>query len=281
MQMNTRSKVSVLAAEHLDVRYADNTIVTQLSLSIAPGKVTALTGTNGSGKSTLLKALARLLKPHQGTVYLDGVAISTLSSAAVARQLAVLPQSPEVPASLTVRELVEQGRYPHAGPLRMLRRQDHAAIDEALHLTGMTSFQHRMLDTLSGGERQRAWIALALAQSTPILMLDEPTTFLDVRHQLEILELVRRLNQERGMTIVVVLHDLNQAAKYADRMIVLQKGRIVADGEPDEVLTIETLRQAFGIHANVIQDPESGSPVFLPYAIASDNRESVQEEKRG
>lgn len=269
--MNHGLESSVLAAEDLDVRYADNTIVTELSLSIASGKITALTGTNGSGKSTLLKALARLLKPHQGTVYLDGVAISTLSAAAVARQLAVLPQSPEVPASLTVRELVEQGRYPHAGPLRMLRRQDHSAIDEALHLTGMTSFQHRMLDTLSGGERQRAWIALALAQSTPILMLDEPTTFLDVRHQLEILELIRRLNREKGMTIIVVLHDLNQAAKYADRMIVLQKGRIAADGKPDEVLTVQTLEHAFGIYAHVIKDPESGSPVFLPYAIVSES----------
>lgn len=263
---------SVLVTEELDVRYANTPIVTKLSLAIAKGKITALTGTNGSGKSTLLKTMARLLKPYEGSVYLDGIAISTLSTAAVARQLAVLPQSPEVPASLTVRELVEQGRYPHAGPLRMLKRQDHSAIDDALELTGMTSFQDRMLDTLSGGERQRAWIALSLAQSTPILMLDEPTTFLDVRHQLEILELIRKLNRERGMTIVVVLHDLNQAAKYADRMVVLQKGRIVADGEPDEVLTVQTLEQAFGIHANVIKDPESGNPVFLPYAIAKGSK---------
>ncbi|RRJ67203.1 ABC transporter ATP-binding protein [Paenibacillus oralis] len=271
--MKTMNEPSVLVAEDLDVRYADAAIVRSLSLTIVSGKITALTGTNGSGKSTLLKAMARLLKPYQGTVYLDGVAISTLSTAAVARQLAVLPQSPEIPASLTVRELVEQGRYPHAGPLRMLKRQDHSAIDDALHLTGMTGFQHRMLDTLSGGERQRAWIALSLAQSTPVLMLDEPTTFLDVRHQLEILELIRRLNRERGMTIVVVLHDLNQSAKYADRMVVLQKGRIVADGEPDEVLTVQTLEQAFGIHANVIKDPDSGSPVFLPYAIVGKSGE--------
>lgn len=265
-----KNMTAVLEAKQLDVCYGPATVVSKLSLAIQAGGITALVGTNGSGKSSVLKAMSRLLKPHNGGVYLDGIAIATMATAAVARKLAILPQSPEVPASLTVRELVEQGRYPHSGPLRMLKSQDHAAIDAALKLTGMTEFRHRSLDSLSGGERQRAWVALALAQSTPVLMLDEPTTYLDVRHQLEILELIRRLNKEQGITIVVVLHDLNQAARYADRIVVLQKGQIVADGQPALILTADMLEHVFGIHAHVIPDPESGTPVFLPYAIVKE-----------
>lgn len=259
---------SVLEAKQLDIQYGERCILNHFSVAIQEGGVTALVGTNGSGKSTLLKTLARILKPDNGSVYIDGSVITTLSTAEIARKLAILPQSPDVPEGLTVRELVEQGRYPHAGALRMLKRQDHAAIDEALTLTSMTDYQHRSLETLSGGERQRAWIALALAQSTPILMLDEPTTFLDVRHQLEIMELVRLLNRERGMTIIVVLHDLNQAARYADRMIVLHKGRVAADGPPDQVLSVELLQEVFGILANIVEDPATGRPAILPYGIA-------------
>ncbi len=233
------------------------------------GQVTALVGPNGSGKSTLLKTMARLLRPSGGVVLLDGAAIARLPTAQVARALAVLPQGPVAPAGLTVRELVEQGRYPHAGPLRMLRRQDHAAIAEALELTGMQAFAGRPLDALSGGERQRAWIALALAQATPILLLDEPTTFLDSGHQLEILTLVRRLNRERAMTIVLVLHDLNQAARYADTMVALHRGRIAAHGEPRDVLTVRLLESVFGVHAHILTDPATGTPLCVPYAVVA------------
>ena len=257
---------TALQADDLQVRYGERIVIEGLGLTVQHGEITALVGPNGSGKSTLLKTLARLLKPATGAVYLDGAAISRLPTAQVARQLAILPQSPVAPAGLTVSELVEQGRYPHAGPLRMLRRQDYAAMHEALELTAMTDFAHRPLDSLSGGERQRAWIALALAQATPILLLDEPTTFLDIGHQLEVLTLVRRLNEERGLTIILVLHDLNQAARYAHRMIALHEGQIVADGTPVEVLTPALLAAVFGVQAHIITDPASHTPVCLPYA---------------
>ena len=260
---------AALRAETVRVGYGARPVLDGLSLTIATGTVTALVGPNGSGKSTLLKTLARLLKADGGAVYLDGQAIRTLPTTEVARRLAVLPQGPSAPPGMTVAELVEQGRYPHAGALRMLRQQDHQAIRTALALTGMEAFAARPLDGLSGGERQRAWIALALAQDTPILLLDEPTTFLDIGHQLEVLELVRRLNRERGLTIVLVLHDLNQAARYADRMVALQQGRIVADGEPAAVLTAALLEQVFNVRAHIVADPSSGTPVCLPYAVVA------------
>jgi iron complex transport system ATP-binding protein len=265
--MTSQSKNIALAAEDLGVGYVERRVIDDLSLSIERGQITALVGPNGSGKSTLLKTLARLLKPAAGTVLLDGKAIHTLSTSQVAQQMAILPQGPTAPHGLTVKELVEQGRFPHVGALRMLRQQDHEAIHEALALTNMTDFAHRSLDNLSGGERQRAWIALTLAQNTPVLLLDEPTTFLDIGHQLEVLELVRHLNRERGMTIILVLHDLNQAARYADRMVVLKRGAIVSDGEPHDVLTTSLLAEVFGVHVNIIRDPASGVPVCLPYAV--------------
>ncbi|HVG00796.1 MAG TPA: ABC transporter ATP-binding protein [Chloroflexia bacterium] len=255
-----------LQGEALKVGYGERVVIEGLSLSIGRGEITALVGPNGSGKSTLLKALGRLLKISAGAVYLDGQSIARLPTAAVARHIAVLPQGPVAPSGITVAELVEQGRFPHAGALRMLRQQDHAAISEALELTGMTDFAHRQLDSLSGGEKQRAWIALALAQATPVLLLDEPTTFLDIGHQLEVLELVRLLKVDRGMTIVLVLHDLNQAARYADRMVALDQGRIVADGDPTSVLTTDLLASVFNVHAHIISDPETGTPLCLPYA---------------
>jgi iron complex transport system ATP-binding protein len=266
---------AALEGRQLHVGYGERAVIEGLSVAVRHGEITALVGPNGSGKSTLLKALARLLRPGEGAVYLDGKAISRMSTAQVARELAILPQGPTAPSNLTVGELVEQGRYPHAGPLRMLRLQDHQAIGDALRLTGMDAFVDRALESLSGGERQRAWIALALAQATPVLLLDEPTTFLDIRHQLEVLELVMRLNLERGMTIVLVLHDLNHAARYADRMVALSAGRIVADGPPSRVLTEGLLLEVFGVRAHIIDDPERGTPVCLPYAyeVAGDRKE--------
>ena len=259
---------AALRADGVRVGYGERTVLDGLELAITTGTVTAVVGPNGSGKSTLLKALARLLRPSNGAIFLDGVAITNLPSTEVARRLAVLPQGPTAPGGLTVGELVEQGRYPHAGALRMLRMQDHEAIMTALALTDMTAYAARPLDGLSGGERQRAWIALALAQDTPMLLLDEPTTFLDIGHQLEVLELVRRLNRERGMTIVLVLHDLNHAARYADRLVALNRGgRIAADGAPQDVLTTALLAEIFGVRARILEDPESGAPLCLPYGV--------------
>jgi len=265
--ISTNGHGPVLRAETLNIGYGSRIVVEELSLDLLKGQITALVGPNGSGKSTLLKTLARLLQPSSGAVYLNGKAISRMATSAVAQEIAVLPQGPVAPAGLTVSELVEQGRYPHAGPLRMLRKQDYSAIGEAMKLTGMEDFAHRALDSLSGGERQRAWIALALAQDTPVLLLDEPTTFLDIGHQLEVLELVQRLNNEKRMTVVLVLHDLNQAARYAHRMVALSEGKIVADGTPQEVLTPALLASVFGVHAHIILDPERGTPVCLPYAV--------------
>jgi iron complex transport system ATP-binding protein len=257
----------VLRADTVNIGYGQRIVVEDLSLELMKGGITALVGPNGSGKSTLLKTLARLLKPSTGEVYLNGTAISRMSTSVVAQEIAVLPQGPVAPAGLTVGELVEQGRYPHAGPLKMLRKQDYSAIGEAMRLTGMEEFANRALDSLSGGERQRAWIALALAQETPVLLLDEPTTFLDIGHQLEVLELVEQLNRDRGMTVVLVLHDLNHAARYATRMVALKDGEIVADGPPSEVLTADLLDFLFGVHAHIMADPETGKPVCLPYAV--------------
>lgn len=263
------SEHPALAADTVTIGYTAHPVVERLSLTIAHGSVTALVGPNGSGKSTLLRGLARLLAISAGVMYLDGKALSTLPTSAVARQLAMLPQGPSTPPGLTVAELVEQGRYPHAGPLRMLRHQDHTAIRDAMALTDTAQFATRSLESLSGGERQRAWIALALAQDTPILLLDEPTTFLDIGHQLEVLELVRRLNRERDMTIVLVLHDLNQAAHYADRMMVLNQGQIIADGPPAMVMTSALLSQVFGVRAHILPDPDDGVPLCMPYARCS------------
>jgi len=249
--------------------YGSADVVKGLSVTVDEGGVTALVGPNGSGKSTLLKMLGRIHAPSSGAVILDGKAIASVPSKEVARRVGVLPQSPSAPEELTVRELVEQGRFPHAGALRMLRRQDHAAIDEALELTDITHLQHRPLDQLSGGERQRAWIALTLAQSTPVVLLDEPTTFLDIRHQLEVLHLIERLNREQGKTVIVVLHDLNQAAAYSTRMIAMQDGRIAADGVPHEVLTAELLSTVFGIEARIIDLPNENARICVPLGVAA------------
>jgi iron complex transport system ATP-binding protein len=255
-------------AEAIDVGYDQRVVLRQIDLAVATGGVTCLVGPNGSGKSTLLKACARLLSVRRGTIRLQGDSLGDLSSREVGRRLAILPQSAVTPESLTVQELVEQGRYPHAGPLRMLRRQDHEAVRWAIVATGLESFADRDVAQLSGGERQRAWIALALAQGTPLLFLDEPTTYLDIGYQLEVLHLVQALNREHGITVVMVLHDLNQAAAYADRIVCLNGGDIVADGAPGEVITPELLREVFRVDASIVRDPVSGRPVFLPHSPA-------------
>ncbi|HVM06190.1 MAG TPA: ABC transporter ATP-binding protein [Acidimicrobiales bacterium] len=257
-----------LAAEDVVVRYGPRTALGPVALEFEPSTTTAVVGPNGCGKSTLLRSLARLVTPSVGTVYLDGAAITNLPTRAVARSLAVLPQAPSTPDGVTVAELVEQGRYAHVGPLRMLRRRDYDAVERALEVTGVARFRHRTMDRLSGGERQRAWIAVTLAQEPQIMLLDEPTTFLDIRHQLEILELIRRLNHERGITIVVALHDVNHAARYADRLVALKGGAVVADGPPAALLTPQLIEAVFDVSATVLRDPRTGVPVCIPYLPA-------------
>ncbi|MEQ4548536.1 ABC transporter ATP-binding protein [Nocardioides kribbensis] len=252
-----------LEAVDLSVGYRRDDVLSGLSLAVEPGTVTALVGPNGSGKSTLLTTLARVQRPRAGEVRLRGRALGDWSSVEVARQLALLPQSAVAPAGATVRELVEQGRYPQLGPWAMLRRRDDAAMERALSLAGVGALADRRLDSLSGGERQRAWIAMALAQETDLLLLDEPTTYLDVRHQIDLMDLVGRLRDEHAMTVVMVLHDLNQAARYADRVVALRGGRIVADGPPAAVVTAEVLREVFEVEARVVEDPVTGRPLFL------------------
>lgn len=268
----------LLASESISAGYGNRLVLERLSLSIEQGSITALVGPNGSGKSTMLKALARMLHPRHGAVYLDGRDIARLPTREVARRLAILPQGPSAPEELTVAELVEQGRYPHVGPLRLFNDADRAAIARALAETNMTSFRARPLDSLSGGERQRAWIALALAQETPILLLDEPTTFLDIGFQFEVLDLVQRLNEQQGMTIVLVLHDLNQAARFSHRMVVFEAGEIVADGPPASVLTRDMLADVFHVRAEVIPHPEDGYPVCLPFGLAGQDGEDEAED---
>ena len=248
----------------LSLAYDSQTIIEQLSLSIGTGEITTLVGPNGCGKSTLLRGLARLLKPRTGQVLLDGKAIHTVPTKKLARQLGILPQGPAAPEGLTVYELVAQGRYPHQGFFQQWSPEDEKVTRKALAVTNLADLADRPLDTLSGGQRQRAWIAMTLAQNTSILLLDEPTTFLDIGYQLDVMELIERLNRERGMTILLVLHDLNQAARYSDRMIVMREGAIYADGSPREVLTEQLLTRVFNVRANILIDPDSGAPVCVP-----------------
>lgn len=273
-----------LRADGLSLAYDGDLIIERLSATIAGGEITALVGPNGCGKSTLLKGLARLLRPRGGAVLLDGRAIHTVPTRQLARQLGILPQAPTAPEGLTVYELVAQGRYPHQGFFRQWSAEDEAKTREAIAVTNMIPLADRPLDTLSGGQRQRAWIAMTIAQDTGVLLLDEPTTYLDIGHQLEVMELVEHLNRERGTTIVLVLHDLNQAARYSRRMIVLNEGAIVADGAPWDVLTRELLAGVFKVRAEIIPHPESGTPVCLPYRLAEhapDAMASDHREKRG
>ncbi len=255
---------TALSADNLTLAYDRNVVIRELGVTIPAGQVTALVGPNGCGKSTLLRALARLLKPRGGAVYLDGEAIVTLSTKAVAKKLGILPQGPSAPEGLRVRELVAQGRYPHSGFLQGWSPADEAALLRALTITRMEGFADRPLESLSGGQKQRAWIAMTLAQETPILLLDEPTTFLDMAHQVEVLSLLDELNEREGRTIVMVLHDVNQACRYAHHLIALKGGEIIKQGSPAEVIDAALLREVFGLECLVVPDPVSGTPLCLP-----------------
>ncbi|WP_067135388.1 ABC transporter ATP-binding protein [Microtetraspora malaysiensis] len=264
-----------LGARGLVVGYRGHEVIDGLDLALMRGRITAIIGANGCGKSTLLWALSRLL-PSEGTVVLDGRDTATLSTREIARRLSVLPQGPSAPEGLTVADLVARGRYPHQKWLRQWSEADEAAVREALERTNMTAFAGRPIDELSGGQRQKAWIAMALAQRTDTVLLDEPTTYLDIGHQAEVLDLLVELNVSAGRTIVLVLHDLNQAARYADRVIAMERGRIAADGTPDEVITAETLRAVFGVEAHVVADPHSGAPLVIPASVPPAVRRAAQ-----
>jgi iron complex transport system ATP-binding protein len=254
----------MITAQNLSLCYdSGTTIVHQIQLNIEPGTITALVGPNGCGKSTLLRGLSRLLKPTSGTVYLDGRDIHSMKAKDLAKQLGILPQSPTAPEGLTVHELVAQGRYPHQSWFQQWSEEDERVVNEALTTTNLTMFADRPVDTLSGGQRQRAWIAMALAQQTNVLLLDEPTTYLDLAYQIDVLDLLDELNAN-GRTIVMVLHDLNQAARYAHTMVALRGGQIVAQGTPEDVMTSENILQVFGLDAEVVSDPITGTPMCIP-----------------
>ncbi|WP_225437556.1 ABC transporter ATP-binding protein [Arthrobacter sedimenti] len=253
-----------LSAEGLTLAYDERTVVDGLSVDLPAGRVTVIVGANACGKSTLLRGLARLLKPAGGTVVLNGSDIHEQSTKAVARVLGLLPQTPVAPDGISVADLVGRGRYPHQGWFRQWTPDDDAAVASALEATDTLALADRTVDELSGGQRQRVWIAMALAQQTGILLLDEPTTFLDVTHQIEVLDLITDLNRRSGTTVVMVLHDLNLAARYADHLIAMRDGRIVAEGPPAAVVTRETVSRVFDLECRVIEDPVSGTPLVVP-----------------
>lgn len=253
-----------LEAHDLTLAYGRDPVIADLRIRIPDGQITALVGANASGKSTLLRGLARLLRPARGVVYLDGRAISQLDTKEVARRMAVLPQGPDLPEGVTVRQLTAQGRYPHQGLLRQWSAADEEAVARALAATRTSELADRPLDELSGGQRQRAWVAMTLAQEAEVMLLDEPTTFLDMAHQVDVLDLLRDLNERDGRTIVMVLHDLNQAARYAHRILAIRRGHLVAEGPPSEVVTEEIVGEVFGLGVRIIEDPVSGAPLCVP-----------------
>ncbi|WEK54472.1 MAG: ABC transporter ATP-binding protein [Candidatus Cohnella colombiensis] len=269
--------MSRLRTSELTLSYGNTQIVHELNVHIPDGQITALVGANGSGKSTILKSMARILNPAQGGVYLDGKLIHRQPTKDVAKQLAILPQNPTSPDGLTVRELVSFGRYPHLKGFGNLSTEDRAIVDWALQATGMSIFTDRAVDQLSGGQRQRAWIAMALAQGTEVLLLDEPTTFLDMAHQMEVMTLLEKLNREQHRTIVMVVHDLNHASKYAEHLVALKEGKVLYEGKPEDVMTSHMLQDVFGIDADIIPDPRSGKPLCLPYGLSTAEEKKVTE----
>lgn len=253
-----------LSASELRLAYGDRVVVDKLDISVTEGTITAVIGPNGCGKSTLLRALGRLMQPKHGSVLLDGKQIHQMSTKAVAKVLGVLPQSPVAPEGLTVADLVARGRHPHQSWYRQWSSDDESAVAEALGMTGIGDLADRAIDELSGGQRQRAWLSMALAQGTDLLLLDEPTTYLDLAHQVDVLDLIGQLHDAGGRTVVMVLHDLNLAARYADRLVALADGEIIAEGAPHEVLTEQLLADVFELKARVIEDPVMGTPMVVP-----------------
>jgi iron complex transport system ATP-binding protein len=257
---------SRLAGADLTLAYDQRTVAEGLTVAVPDRSFTVVIGPNACGKSTLLRALARLLRPAAGAVLLDGRDIHSQPARQVARTLGLLPQSATAPEGITVAELVARGRYPHQGLLRQWSREDERVVAESMRATGVADLADRLVDELSGGQRQRVWLAMALAQQTELLLLDEPTTYLDIAHQIEVLDLCARLHTERGRTLVAVLHDLNQAARYATHLIAMRGGQVVAAGPPDEIVTADLVERVFGLPCQVIADPETGGPLVVPRA---------------
>ncbi|CAM3173081.1 putative siderophore transport system ATP-binding protein YusV [Arthrobacter ulcerisalmonis] len=256
--------MALLNAKDLTLKYDQRCVVEGLSVAIPEGQVTIIVGANACGKSTLLRGLSRLLKPASGTVTLDGKDIHAKPARELARALGLLPQHPTAPDGITVRDLVSRGRYPHQGFFRSWSVKDDAAVQRALEATETLDLAERDIDELSGGQRQRVWIAMALAQETEVLLLDEPTTYLDLAHQVEVLDLLTDLNRTRKTTVAIVLHDLNLAARYADNVIAMKAGAVVAMGSPRDVVTESLVRDVFGLESRVIPDPISGTPLIIP-----------------
>ncbi|MEV4789482.1 ABC transporter ATP-binding protein [Streptomyces tuirus] len=263
---NRRSPVNRLSAENVTLAYDQRVIAEQLSVEIPDQSFTVIVGPNACGKSTLLRALSRMLKPSEGRVLLDGNVIQSMPAKKVARTLGLLPQSSVAPDGITVADLVGRGRYPHQGILRQWSAQDELVVQESMRQTGVAELGDRYVDELSGGQRQRVWIAMALAQQTPLLLLDEPTTYLDIQHQIDVLDLCAELHEEQGRTLVAVLHDLNHAARYATHLIALREGRVIAEGAPKDIVTAGLVEEVFGLRCQVIDDPETGTPLVVPAA---------------
>lgn len=257
-------KPAQLTAKDISLGYGERDIITGLSVDIAPGKVTSIVGPNGCGKSTLLRSLSRLLRPTGGEIFLDGKAISEIPTKQLAASLSLLPQSPIAPDGIVVADLVGRGRTPHQGLLGRWSQEDYDIVQESMEMTGVAELAERSIDELSGGQRQRVWIAMALAQRTDILLLDEPTTYLDIKHQLEVLDLLVELNETHGTTIAMVIHDLNLAARYSDELIAVSNGNVYAQGSPQDVMTQQTVKDVFGVDSVIVEDPVSGLPAVMP-----------------
>lgn len=256
-----------MQVKDIRVGYEEKNILHDLSLEIPEGKITTIIGSNGCGKSTLLKAMTRIIAHQHGQIILDGKDIRNIHTKDLAKQLAILPQNPESANGLLVKELISYGRYPYQKGFGGLTKQDHEIIDWALEVTRTNEMRDQPVDSLSGGQRQRVWIALALAQDTDTIFLDEPTTYLDMAHQLEVLELLTRLNKEENKTIVMVLHDLNQAARFSDHIIALSEGKIVRTGDAEAVMTCDVLRSVFNIDAVISTDPRTNKPICITYDL--------------
>lgn len=257
--------MTTIQAQGLTLSYGQKPIFSNLDVVVPPGKITVFIGSNGCGKSTLLRSLARLLKPQEGSILLDGSDIAKLSSKEVARRLAILPQGPAAPEGLTVHQLVKQGRYPYQSWLQQWSREDEMMVNKALELTHMNELAGRSVDSLSGGQRQRAWIAMTLSQNTRTILLDEPTTYLDMTHQIEILDLLFELNEQEQRTIVMVLHDINLACRYAHHIVAVKDGQIYAQGKPEAVMNEQLIRDVFDMECRMSTDPLFGTPLCIPF----------------